>query len=350
MLRLLLRTLLVLFPLALHAQPIGDARPPLASIRHGVNTDANATFAIGLVRPGDVAYRQAAFTGDTLSISAKVVPEAAHVDTLADIFTVVRFGQTFYMIDANERPVVWDGMVTSLVPRYANVTLQAAEEFVLYDGVLPQAGEYRVFVGYKPKATGALYYTPNAAVLTLENAPAPVGQCPAFGGRNVPVWHTSATGIFTHAPFAAADLNLITNGVETNDARFSYQWVKQTPGQQSVAPINIYAPADGVLVRLRHKARNLPDFDSDDFDLFLLVACDPVQPHNSTIVRFNHITEPRADIRAAYAFGELGAPAFGPGGPRNMRNARFPRRTSSCVPATTLAGRAARRLRMTSTS
>jgi hypothetical protein len=116
----------------------------------------------------------------------------------------------------------------------------------------------------------------------------------------ITVGRTSSDGAFTHAPFNAADLSLITNGQETNDPRFAYNWIRNRGSR-----INIYAPADGVLVRLRHKTANA-QFNSDDFDLFLLVACDPSQPvSRDTLVRFNHITHPRDDIRAAYAAGSL---------------------------------------------
>jgi hypothetical protein len=304
---------LLLCPLTLQAQQITDARPVIGGLRHP-NTDTNASFAIGLLRPGDLAYRTTAYTGDTLSVSGRVQPEAAHIGMLADIYTVLRVGNNFFTIDTSGQLAPWDTRVASLVPRYTNVQLQASEDFVLYNGTIAQAGDYRFFVGYMPKATGALYYNPTAQLLTIAAAPPPVTQCPSYGGRTVPVWHTSAQGAYTHAPFAAADLNLVTNGIETNDERFSYQWVKRAAGQADVAPINIYAPADGVLIRLRHKARNLPDFDSNDYDLFFLVACDPARPDLTSVVRFNHITEPRADIRAAFAFGDLGAPVFGPGG------------------------------------
>ena len=137
-------------------------------------------------------------------------------------------------------------------------------------------------------------------------APPVSATCSAFGGRNVTVGHTSLTDLFTDAPFNAADLSLITNGDETNDRRFSYQWIRG--GRQA----SLFAPADGVLVRIRHKAENLPDFPSDDYDLFFLVACDPANPvQGDVLVRFNHVTDPRPDI-SAYAFGPLPAPSFNP--------------------------------------
>jgi hypothetical protein len=128
-------------------------------------------------------------------------------------------------------------------------------------------------------------------------------MCTTYGGKQVMLARTSAAGTFTSAPFNASDLSLITNGIETNDPRFSYQWIRNRGGS-----VNIYAPTDGVLIRLRHKTANA-EFNSDDFDLFFLVACNPNRPNEGdTIVRFNHITDPRADLRAAYAAGSLPAP------------------------------------------
>jgi hypothetical protein len=123
---------------------------------------------------------------------------------------------------------------------------------------------------------------------TREPTSSSAGGC-GPGGITPP--HASSAGTFTAAPFRATDLNLITTGKETNDPRFSYQWIKGAPGTK----VPIFAPADGTLVRIRYKERNPPEFDSEDFDLFFQVSCD-------TVVRFNHITDPRPDIKATYQF------------------------------------------------
>ena len=125
-----------------------------------------------------------------------------------------------------------------------------------------------------------------------------------MGDRLVSVGRTSATGAFTHAPFDVADVAIITNGVETNDPRFSYAWIKNRG-----ASINVYAPADGVVTKIQHKAPNLPIFPSDEFDLIFLAACDPARPvERDSQFRFNHTTDPRPDLKAAYGFGSLPAP------------------------------------------
>lgn len=109
----------------------------------------------------------------------------------------------------------------------------------------------------------------------------------------------SALGAFTHAPFNAADVAIITNGEETNDGRFSYVWLKNPS-----TPMAIYAPADGVLVTIRHLTAT-KFFPSDDYQLVfaLSLTC-------TDFFRFNHITAPRADIKAAYQFGNLCSSCF----------------------------------------
>lgn len=110
---------------------------------------------------------------------------------------------------------------------------------------------------------------------------------------------SSAPGAFTHAPFNAADVAIITNGEETNDSRFSYVWLKDPS-----TPMPIYAPADGVLITIRHLTAT-KFFPSDDYQLVfaLSLTC-------SDYFRFNHFTAPRADIKAAYQYGNLCSSCF----------------------------------------
>ncbi len=131
---------------------------------------------------------------------------------------------------------------------------------------------------------------------------------------------TTVDGALTHAPFRPEDLTMITNGEETNDPRFSYQWIRNRG-----AEIDIFAPGDSVLVRLRRKTAR-PEFPSDDFDLFLLVACDPARPgERDTLVRFNHITSPRADIVAAYLGGSAPSQDLSVSPPIEFEDLQVPR-------------------------
>jgi hypothetical protein len=109
----------------------------------------------------------------------------------------------------------------------------------------------------------------------------------------------NSAGLFTASPFKSSDISMITNGNETNDARFAYVWVKAP-----YAKIPLYAPADGVLTAIRHLTSNKV-FPSDDFQVQfnLTSTCNDYW-------RFNHFTDPRADIRAAYSYGDKCSSCF----------------------------------------
>lgn len=297
---------------SLHAQTpaVGDQRRVIPATRIDSSGSRNASFAIGLTRDQGITFRNEARAPDALRIAARVQPEPQHVGKTGDVFALLVLGGAVQMLTSDGRLLPWDGTLAGLRPARDDVTLQSLMDLELFSGVVGSAGTFPFYLGYRENSSGDFNYTatPEPILITNDKAPTQSVACPAFGGRTVNVGYASATGVFTHAPFRSQDLAMITNGEETNDARFSYQWIKRQ-GER----IDIYAPADGVLVRLRHKTENLPIFPSDDFDLFFLVACDPMRPGSGDVmVRFNHITDPRPDIKAAYGFGALGAPVFTP--------------------------------------
>lgn len=297
---------------SLHAQTpvVGDQRRVIPATRIDAPGVRNASFAIGLTRDQGITYRNQARVPDALRISARIQPEPQHVGKIGDVFALVVIGGSVNMLTSNGQLLPWDGTLAGLRPVRDDVTLQATMELELFSGVVGSVGTFPFYLGYRENSSGDFNYTatPEPIQITNDKAPTQSVACAAFGGRTVNVGYTSPTGVFTHTPFRAQDLAMITNGEETNDPRFAYQWIRKQ-GER----IDIYAPADGVLVRMRHKAENLPIFPSDDFDLFFLVACDPARPGSGdVVVRFNHITDPRPDIKAAYGFGSLGAPVFTP--------------------------------------
>jgi hypothetical protein len=109
-----------------------------------------------------------------------------------------------------------------------------------------------------------------------------------------------AKDAFTELPFDVENIRLVTNGKETNDPRFVYPWVKS-------GKVDIFAPADGKLFKIRHKVFELGDQKGDDYDIFFQVDC-------GTVYRFNHITDPRADIKATYPAGALASGDYANGG------------------------------------
>jgi hypothetical protein len=105
---------------------------------------------------------------------------------------------------------------------------------------------------------------------------------------------------FTSLPVDVAQVKVITLGKETNDSRFVYPWVKTDK-------TNIYAPASGKLYMIRHKVFVENGKNGNDYDLFFAVDC-------KTVYRFNHISNPRDDIKATYPAGDLPSGDYANGG------------------------------------
>ena len=299
----------VTIPLSL-AQQGTDARPVIPAASTAPGGSIQASFSLGLTRDNGITYRTDARASDPVRIVANIYPASAQIGKLADVYLLIAQTNAFIMVSSTGELISWDGTLEGLAPMLTSVSLEEDLEFTIFSGVAGVVGEFQMFLAYREVDSSDFTYasSPGSISLTNELAPTQSLTCSAYGNRSVSVGYSSPLGVFTHPPFLASDLSIISNGEDTNDGRFSYQWIKNQ-GER----IDIFAPADGVLVRIRHKAENLPDFASDDFDLFFLVACDPDQPViKDTIVRFNHITDPRPDIKAAYAFGELGAPTCNP--------------------------------------
>ena len=146
-------------------------------------------------------------------------------------------------------------------------------------------------------ADGELRWAPMETEVAEPASEATAG-CSFFNFPPVEPPHEDASEAFTHAPFDQDAIAIVTNGEETGDPRFTYQWIKERGSK-----IAIYAPADGVFFRIRHKAFRPGVFESSDYDLFFAVSCD-------TMYRLNHITDPREDLLAAYQYGDEATQTF----------------------------------------
>ena len=109
-----------------------------------------------------------------------------------------------------------------------------------------------------------------------------------------------APNAFTALPFKPAEIKVVTIGKETNDSRFLYPWVKDDKTE-------IFAPATGRLYLIRHKVFVIDGKNGNDYDMFFAVDC-------KTVYRFNHITNPREDIKATYPAGDLPSGDYANGG------------------------------------
>lgn len=112
------------------------------------------------------------------------------------------------------------------------------------------------------------------------------GTCSIFG-RTVEAPVQTANNIFKLAPAKIEAINKITPGSQTGDPRFTYLWIK---GGKEVP---VFAPADGVLVKITYKTRVGVDAGmlSPDYDLTFLSDC-------QTLYQINHITNPIPGIAA----------------------------------------------------
>ena len=136
-------------------------RSELAGVRHagpGAADDSNATFAIGMSLDGNATFVTSARVSDAVSITGLLRPEPIHVGQTADIFVVDRFNiTTFSMRLPDGSYVPWNGNVAALVPYREDQMLTSEVLVELYSGMLGNAGDHRMFVGYLP-ADGILRY------------------------------------------------------------------------------------------------------------------------------------------------------------------------------------------------
>ncbi len=112
-----------------------------------------------------------------------------------------------------------------------------------------------------------------------------------------------AKDAFTELPLNLDETKVITLGKETNDPRFVYPWVNTDVSDVT----HIFAPATGKLFMIRHKVYEVGGEKGNDYDIFFAVDC-------KTVYRFNHISNPRDDIKATYPAGDLPSGDYANGG------------------------------------
>jgi|GEM_PF-2932661 len=108
---------------------------------------------------------------------------------------------------------------------------------------------------------------------------------------------------FKALPFNLDQVKVVTIGKETNDPRFVYPWVATDKTDKT----EIFAPAAGKLYLIRHKVYEIDNKSGNDYDMFFAVDC-------KTVFRFNHISNPRDDIKATYPAGDLPSGDYANGG------------------------------------
>ncbi len=143
----------------------------LAASRLNVISTNGASFTttadVSIKDAGGTAELPNAETGVNVRIAATFQPDASHVGQRADLFTVVREGNVWYMRNLSGAFVPWSTRVADLVPAREDVLLTNGLTFDIYAGNYASAGTKRIFVGYMLAGTTFLVYTPIAALFDI---------------------------------------------------------------------------------------------------------------------------------------------------------------------------------------
>ena len=152
-------------------------RPTLASERElqdssalvGVTTDASntdAVFALSVVNQFGLSSNSAFSADDVIRISAEIQIDPSDIGRAAELYCVVKVGDSLYAKSALGEYLLWNGDLASL-PAAASKTLMSIEEIVVVDELSGMAGEFAVYVAYTTDA-GVLVYNSTPMQVIVE--------------------------------------------------------------------------------------------------------------------------------------------------------------------------------------
>ncbi len=100
-----------------------------------------------------------------VEVLGNVLTDARHIGQKADILVVAAYtppgatSPTFYMLDRNGTPLLWDMDMSSLVPFQANVTMNPVVPVSIWNNPLDILGDVQVYFGYRPVKTQTIVYS-----------------------------------------------------------------------------------------------------------------------------------------------------------------------------------------------
>ncbi len=136
----------------------------------GTRVDTNVSFSLRMSLAGDETLRNSATLGDSVSIRATIRPEIADIGKPADIILVDFLPPVLSMRNSDGNFVSWNGSLRRLVPYLEGLVLEEELDVEVFSGQLGATGNHRIFVGFL--VDDALYFTPTALRLDIEEAPA----------------------------------------------------------------------------------------------------------------------------------------------------------------------------------
>ena len=100
-----------------------------------------------------------------VEILGNVLTDVRHIGLKADILVVAAHtppgtsSPSFYMLDRNGTPVLWDGAMSSLIPFRAEVTLAPVVPVSIWNNPVDIVGDVQVYFGYRLEETKTIVYS-----------------------------------------------------------------------------------------------------------------------------------------------------------------------------------------------
>jgi hypothetical protein len=109
---------------------------------------------------------------DTIFITFTITVDPNHADQVADVLIVGQFRgnniNQFYLRDGNQKSwKIWDGKMSHLVPAETAIQLSDRFKVEVFEGYL-ERGLFTVYVGYRLKSNGHIFYNGEPINLTVE--------------------------------------------------------------------------------------------------------------------------------------------------------------------------------------
>lgn len=119
-----------------------------------------AVFGLGVRRVNECAYTRSPLSTDNIEITVSVLPDAAHINQEFLVFLVAEMYGGLYSLNARGEFTLWDGDLGNLIPFSDSIYVQESFEFPVFTGILNEAMDLNVYVGYGTES-GDFVYTGN---------------------------------------------------------------------------------------------------------------------------------------------------------------------------------------------
>ncbi len=132
----------------------------------------NADFEGSVVRQSDNVVVSTLSTTDSSTIAFNITADSEHVGKTVDLLVVAVFqgadGSTFIFTKNGETWQVWNGLFDELGVTQQVNSLTATLNVPIYSGVLPLAGKFSLFMGYRVVSNQTIVFSPTPLVFDIQ--------------------------------------------------------------------------------------------------------------------------------------------------------------------------------------